>query len=157
MKKFISSLIFSLISTTTAIASTCDQLWFHVAGVSKHVEVYKPNQYTRYKRQTHPGFGVECSKNQYTFAAGEFINSLDRPFQYITAAKDIANFSQLKIKAGIMAGEYGLTEREPLKLVAPIAYLDYQYKHVGINFFALPPAKTVNDYAIFYTQFKIRF
>jgi len=63
----------------------------------------------------------------------------------------------LKLFAGVLAGEYGRTVRQPLKLITPIAYLEYKYKHVGLNFFALPAAKGVNDYMIFYTQFKIRF
>jgi len=157
MKRTYLSLILLFSPLSSSFAATCDQLWFHVAGVSKHVEVYKPTEYTRYKRQTHPGFGVECKKQDYTVALGEFTNSLDRPFQYLTASTDVASFFKLKIKAGMLAGEYGRTEREPLRLIAPIAYIDYQYQHVGINFFALPPAKGANDYAIFYTQFKIRF
>ncbi|MDH3326372.1 MAG: hypothetical protein OEM38_06620 [Gammaproteobacteria bacterium] len=159
MKRVSFGLILSLLLLLplSSFAAACDQVWFHVAGVSKHVEVYKPTEFTRYKRQTHPGFGVECKKKQYTLAAGEFTNSLDRPFQYLTASTDIASFYNLRLKAGMLVGEYGRTERAPLRLIAPIAYLDYQYDQVGINFFALPPAQGVNDYAIFYTQFKIRF
>ncbi len=140
-------------------AGTCEQTWFHIAGFSKHIEVYQANEYTRYKRQTHPGFGMECQTKKYTFAAGEFRNSLDRPFQYATATKTIASLPgyNTKLLAGLMAGEYGRTEREPLRLVAPIAYIEYQYKHVGLNFFTLPPAKGFNDYVIFFTQFKVRF
>ena len=156
MKKAYLSFIL-LFLPLSSYAGTCDQIWFHVTGVSKHVQVYKPTEYTRYKRQTHPGFGVECSKKQYTFALGEFTNSLNRPFQYLTASKKLAEFYDIKLKAGLLVGEYGRTVLEPLRLIAPIAYIDYQYKYVGINFFALPPAQGINDYAIFYTQFKVRF
>ena len=156
MKKLFFGLILIAFSLP-AFASPCEQVWLHVAGVSKHVEIYKPNEYTRYKRQTHPGLGVECKKKQYTLAVGEFTNSLNRPFQYFTASKEIASFYKIKLKAGLLAGEYGLTERKPLKMIAPIAYIDFHLKHVGVNFFALPPAKGINDYAIFYTQFKVRF
>ena len=140
-----------------SFAAMCDQVWFHLAGVSKHIEVYEPNEYTRYKRQTHPGFGLECQNKQYTLAFGEFINSLDRPFQYTTAATDIASIGDVKLFLGMLAGQYGRTVREPLRIVSPIAYIEYTYRHAGINFFALPPAQGFNDYAIFYTQFKLGF
>lgn len=148
---------FLIILPFTASAKLCEQTWFHMAGVSKHVEVYEPSPYTKYRRQTHPGLGIECQNKQYTLAFGEFTNSLDRPFKYATASTDIAAVSDVRLFVGLLAGEYGLTVRDPLRMVAPIAYLEYQYKHVGLNFFALPPAKGFNDYAIFYTQFKIGF
>ena len=135
----------------------CNQIWFHLAGMSKHVEVYEPNEYTRYKRQTHPGLGVECQNEQYTLALGKFVNSLDRPFQYATAATDILSLADIKLFVGLLAGEYGRTVREPLKIISPIAYVEYTYKYAGINFFVLPPARGYNDYAIFFTQFKLGF
>jgi len=146
-----------LLFPISSIAAVCDHVWFHLAGVSKHVEVYEPNEYTRYKRQTHPGMGVECQNGKFTLSAGEFVNSLDRPFQYLTAAKDIFAVRDLKLFAGVLAGEYGRTELEPLRLVSPVVYLEYHYKMFGINFFALPPARGFNDYAIFFTQFKVGF
>lgn len=138
-------------------ASTCDELWFHVAGVSKHITVYEPTQYTRYKRQTHPGFGVECQTKQYTLSLGEFTNSLNKPFQYGTVAKAFFNLSGFSLFAGILVGEYGRTERESLRLIAPVTYIETKTEHLGLNFFVLPPVQGVNDYAIFYTQLKIRY
>jgi hypothetical protein len=75
----------------------------------------------------------------------------------MTASTDIVAVGDVKLFVGLLAGEYGRTELEPLRLASPIAYLEYHYKHVGINFFALPPARGLNDYAIFYTQFKVGF
>ncbi len=146
-----------LLLPISSSAAVCDQVWFHLAGVSKHIEVYEPNQYTRYKRQTHPGVGLECQLGKYNLSAGEFKNSLDRPFRYATAAKDIFSIKELKLYAGVLAGEYGRTELEPLRLVSPVVYLEYHYKYLGINFFALPPARGFNDYAIFFAQFKVGF
>jgi len=150
-------LLFLVIVSPSLQASVCDQSWLHIAGLSKHVEVYKPTEYTKFKRETHPGFGMECQKKKNTFALGEFTNSLDRPFQYITASHRTFKYYDFSLYTGLMAGKYGRTEREPLKIITPIAFLEYQYKIVGLNFFALPPAKGFNDYAIFYTQFKLRF
>lgn len=152
--------IFGIVLLTlplTSFASVCEKFWIHAGGVSKHVEVYQPNEYTRYKRQTHPGFGLECQNNSFTLSFGQFTNSLDRPFEYFTASTDVARLGDVKLYVGLLAGEYGLTVREPLKLAAPLAYLEYRFKHLGFNFFALPPAKGLNDYAIFFTQFKIGF
>ena len=160
MKRAVFGLLLLSLSLSTFAAPAgkfCNQVWFHLAGVSKHVEVYEPNEYTRYKRQTHPGLGVECQNEKYTLAFGEFVNSLDRPFQYATVATDIASLADLKLFVGILGGEYGRTVREPLKIFSPIAYAEYTYKHAGINFFVLPPARGYNDYAIFFTQFKIGF
>ena len=140
-----------------SVAGTCDQVWFHVAGISKHVEVYQPNEFTRYKRQTHPGLGIECQNKRYTLAAGEFTNSLDRSFEYLTASTSVASIKDVKLFVGMLGGEYGRTVREPLRIVSPVAYLEYHYRFIGVNFFALPPARGVNDYAIFFTQFKIGF
>jgi len=156
MKNVYFGLILSLLPFSS-FASACDQVWFHLAGISKHVKVYEPTEYTRYKRQTHPGFGMECQKKQYTLAAGEFTNSLNRPFQYLTASRNMASFYKINLHVGMLTGEYGRTERESLKLTTPVAYLEYQLQHVGINFFALPPVKGANDYMIFFTQFKIGF
>lgn len=150
-------LILPLSAFATTSGKLCDQVWFHLAGVSKHVEVYEPNEYTRYKRQTHPGLGIECQNEKYTLAFGEFVNSLNRPFQYATAATDIVSLADIKLFIGVLAGEYGRTVREPLKIISPIVYAEYTYNHAGINFFVLPPARGYNDYAIFFTQIKLGF
>ncbi|MDH5544705.1 MAG: hypothetical protein OEZ43_03870 [Gammaproteobacteria bacterium] len=156
MHRLILTFVLAILSASSQ-AAVCDKVWVHLAGISKHVEVYQPNEYTRYKRQTHPGIGIECEHPWLTIAAGEFTNSLDRPFLYATAARDVYTLGNLRLFAGVLTGEYGRTVREPLRLVAPIVYLDFHIKNVGLNFFALPPAKGFNDYAIFFTQFKIGF
>lgn len=153
-------LLFLALLTIAPVASQaamCDKTWFHLAGLSKHIEIYQPNEYTRFRRETHPGLGVECQNKRYTIAAGQFTNSLNRPFQYITASKNVFSISKFNLHAGVLAGEYGLTVREPLRLVAPIVYLETHLSHIGVNVFALPPMKGFNDYAIFFTQFKIGF
>lgn len=156
MKQIISGIVFTLFSTVS-YAGLCDQYWFHLGGVSKHVKVYEPNEYTRYKRQTHPGLGFECQNSYVTLASGEFVNSLDRPFTYYTASHGVYSIGGATLFAGLLVGEYGLTVREPLKVYTPVTYLEYRYQHVGINFFALPPVRGFNDYAIFFTQFKLGF
>lgn len=140
-----------------ANATVCDKFWLHLGGVSKHFEVYQPKDETRYRRQSHPGLGVECKTKVGTLASGEFKNSLDRPLTYYSASKDLYSLGGFKVYGGGLIGEYGRRNRGPMPLVLPTLYLECSKKYLGANFFVLPPAQGWNDYVVVFTQFKIGF
>jgi len=149
-------LLFLFTFSFSASAAVCDQVWMHMGGVSKHIEVYTPKPYTKYRRQTHPGVGVECKTPWVSLAGGEFTNSLDHEFRYVSVTKDLWSFAGFTLYAGMMGAQYGL-DQGPSRFAMPTVYLEYQRNHVGVNFFALPPAQGWNDYLVLFAQIKIGF
>ncbi|MEK6748242.1 MAG: hypothetical protein AABY83_03430 [Pseudomonadota bacterium] len=148
--------IATLLLPFSVSAAVCEQYWLHLGGVSKHVEVYPPKPYTKYRRQTHPGVGLECQGAWMTLSGGQFTNSLDHDFRYLAASKDLGSLVGITLYAGLMGARYG-RDQGPLNLVMPSVYVEYQYKYLGINLFALPPAEGWNDYLVLFAQLKLGF